>query len=294
MAFSFGMLHLSPGDIAVTIAGPDASPDTIEALRDELGLNRPIFVQFVSYIGQILSGDLGKSVLSKKPVVEEIMRSIGPTFQLVVAGMGWAVLTAIILGIVSALRSGTLMDRAIMVGALLGLSLPLFWVGLMLIWWLSYGWYLFPVSGWGGPIWTLNGLHHTALPAVTLGATLVGPVARVTRATVLEVLHEDYIRTARAKGLAERWVIYIHALRNSAVPIVTLLGLQFGYLMGGAVVTETIFSWPGMGRTAVMGILNQDFPLVQGIVLTISLSFISINLLVDLLYAIIDPRIRYT
>lgn len=294
MFFSFSMLYLTPGDPAVIIAGPDASPDTIEALREDLGLNRPVYVQFSDYLRKVLSGDLGKSIINREPVVGEIARAFGPTVQLLVAGMAWAVPTAILLGIASALRRGTLLDRAIMVCSLLGLSLPLFWVGLMLIWSLSFELLLFPVSGWGGPIWTLQGLHYTVLPAVTLGLTQMGSVARVTRTSVLEVLNQDYIRTARSKGLVERRVIFIHALRNAALPIVTLLGLQFGFLLGGAVVTETIFSWPGLGRVAVRAILNQDFPVVQGVVLTIALGYVAINLLVDLLYVVLDPRIRYT
>jgi ABC-type dipeptide/oligopeptide/nickel transport system permease component len=293
VAFSFFMLHLTPGDPAVTIAGPDAPRDAVEALREELGLTRPVHVQFIAYLAKILSGNLGHSIVSKRPVGEEIRRVLGATLQLVAAAMAWAVTVAIVLGVTSAVRPGTLVDKAVMVLGLLGLSLPIFWVGLMLMWWLSFRWQLFPISGWGGPIWTADGLYHTVLPAATLGANLVGSLARMTRATVLEVLRQDYIRTARAKGLVPRRVVYTHALRNAALPIVTLVGLQFGYLLGGAVVTETVFSWPGMGRTVVRAILSKDFPLVQGIVLTMALSFVTVNLLVDLLYAALDPRIRY-
>ncbi|MBI4277728.1 MAG: ABC transporter permease, partial [Armatimonadetes bacterium] len=234
------------------------------------------------------------SIVSKKAVGEEIRRVLGATLQLVAAAMAWAVTVAIVLGVTSAVRPGTLVDKAVMVLGLLGLSLPIFWVGLMLIWWLAFRWQMFPISGWGGPIWTAEGFYYTVLPAVTLGANLVGSLARMTRAQVLEVLRQDYIRTALAKGLVQRRVLYTHALRNAALPIVTLVGLQFGYLLGGAVVTETVFSWPGMGRTVVRAILSKDFPLVQGIVLTMALSFVTINLLVDLLYAALDPRIRYT
>jgi ABC-type dipeptide/oligopeptide/nickel transport system permease component len=175
----------------------------------------------------------------------------------------------------------------------MGLSLPIFWIGLMLIWALSFRWPLFPVSGWGGPIWTAGGVYFTALPAATLGVTLLGPLARMVRAAVLEVLRQDYVRTARAKGLAEWRVVYLHAMRNAALPVVTLVGLQFGYLLGGIVVTETIFSWPGMGRTVLHAILSKDFPMVQGIVFTMALTFVVVNLLVDLVYAALDPRIRY-
>ncbi|MDR7481152.1 MAG: ABC transporter permease [Armatimonadota bacterium] len=293
MVFSFSMLHLTPGDPAVIIAGPDAPRDAVEALREELGLTRPVYVQFAAYLTNVLSGNLGQSIVSKKPVAEEIRRVFGATLQLVVAAMAWAVSVAVVLGVTSAVHPGTWVDKVVMVTGLLGLSLPIFWIGLMLIWWLGFRWGVFPISGWGGPIWTAQGAYYTILPALTLGANLVGALARMTRATVLEVLRQDYIRTARAKGLAERRVVYLHALRNAALPIITLVGLQVGYLLGGAVVTETIFSWPGMGRTVVRAILSKDFPLVQGIVLTMALSFVTINLLVDLLYAALDPRIRY-
>ncbi len=293
MVFSFAMLHLSPGDPAITLAGADAPPEAVEAIRTQLGLDRPLQVQFLTYVGQVMSGNLGQSLVSRKTVGQEIVRVFGPTLQLVVAALTFAVTAALMLGVASAVWRGTLLDRLTTVAGVLGLSLPIFWVGLMLIWWLSFQWSLFPISGWGGPIWTLKGLHYTALPALTLGATLIGPLARMTRATLLEVLQQEYIRTARAKGLGEWRVIYLHALRNAALPIVTVIGLQFGYLLGGAVVTETIFGWPGMGRTAVLGILSRDFPLVQGIVIAMALSFVVVNLLVDVLYGVFDPRIRY-
>lgn len=293
MVLSFSMLHLTPGDPAVLIAGPDAPRDAVEALREQLGLNRPVWVQFGSYLSKVVSGDLGESLVSGKSVGEEIHRVFGPTLQLVVVAMAWAVTAALVLGVTAARFRGSFLDRVVTAAGLIGLSLPIFWVGLVLIWAFSFRWPLFPVSGWGGPLWTAQGLYFTLLPAVTLGATLIGPLARMTRATVLEVLQQDYVRTARAKGLVERRVVYVHVLRNAALPIVTLIGLQFGYLLGGVVVTETIFGWPGMGRTVVRAILAKDVPVVQGIVLTISLSFVLINLLVDLLYAVLDPRIRY-
>lgn len=293
MIVSFLMLHLAPGDPAVVIAGADATPEAVAAVRAQLGLDRPLPERFLTYLRKVVRGDLGHSLVSRKPVAEEIRRVFGPTLQLVVAALGFALATALVLGVASAVWRGTLIDRIATVAGVLGLSLPIFWVGLMLIWWLSFQWALFPVSGWGGPIWTLRGLHHTALPALTLGATLVGPLARMTRATLLEVLRQDYVRTARAKGLGEARVVGVHALRNAALPIITVVGLQLGYLLGGAVVTETIFGWPGMGRTAVLAILARDFPLVQGIVITGALTFVAVNLLVDLLYVRFDPRLRY-
>lgn len=293
MVLSFAMLHLAPGDPAVVVAGADAPPEAVEAIRRQLGLTRPVPVQFLGYLGQTVSGNFGHSLVSRKPVSEEIRRLLGPTLQLVVAALGFAVTAALVLGVASAVWRGTLLDRLATAAGVLGLSLPIFWVGLMLIWWLAFQWSLFPISGWGGPIWTARGFHYTILPALTLGATLIGPLARMTRATLLEVLGQEYIRTARAKGLAEPRVVYVHALRNAALPLITVVGLQFGYLLGGAVVTETIFGWPGMGRTAVLAILSRDFPIVQGIVVTVAVGFVAVNLLVDLLYAVFDPRIRY-
>ncbi len=293
MVLSFAMLHLTPGDPAVVVAGADAPPEAVEAIRRQLGLTRPLPVQFLSYLGQAVSGNFGHSLVSRKPVSEEIRRLLGPTLQLVVAALGFAVAAALGLGVASAVWRGTLLDRLATAAGVLGLSLPIFWVGLMLIWWLAFQWALFPISGWGGPIWTARGFHYTILPALTLGATLIGPLARMTRATLLEVLRQEYIRTARAKGLAEPRVVYVHALGNAALPLITVIGLQFGYLLGGAVVTETIFGWPGMGRTAVLAILSRDFPIVQGIVVTVAVGFVAVNLVVDLLYAVFDPRIRY-
>ncbi|MGH9650502.1 MAG: ABC transporter permease, partial [Terriglobales bacterium] len=203
MVLSFSMLHLTPGDPAVLIAGPDAPRDAVEALREQLGLNRPVWVQFGSYLSKVVSGDLGESLVSGKSVGEEIHRVFGPTLQLVVVAMAWAVTAALVLGVTAARFRGSFLDRVVTAAGLIGLSLPIFWVGLVLIWAFSFRWPLFPVSGWGGPLWTAQGLYFTLLPAVTLGATLIGPLARMTRATVLEVLLQDYVRTARAKGLVE-------------------------------------------------------------------------------------------
>lgn len=294
MVFSFAMVHLVPGDPAVVIAGADATPEALAAIRDQLGLDRPLLVQFAGYLAQLARGDLGQSLVSRKSVAAEIARVFPPTLQLVAVAIAFALAASLTLGVASAVWRGSLLDRLVTATGVLGLSLPVFWVGLMLIWWLSFTWGIFPISGWGGPVWTLRGLHYTVLPALTLAATLIGPLARMTRATLLETLRQDYVRTARAKGLAEARVVYVHALRNAALPIITVVGLQFGYLLGGAVVTETIFGWPGMGRTAVLAILARDFPMVQGIVITGALAFVVVNLLVDLLYAVFDPRIRYS
>ncbi|MGH7320791.1 MAG: ABC transporter permease [Candidatus Rokuibacteriota bacterium] len=293
MVFSFAMLHLAPGDPAVVIAGADASPEALAAIRAQLELDRPLHAQFLTYLGQLARGDLGHSLVSRKSVADEIRRVFGPTVQLVATALAFALIASLVLGVAAAVWRGSLLDRVATVVGVLGLSLPIFWVGLMLIWWLSFSWALFPISGWGGPIWTLRGLHATTLPALTLGATLIGPLARMIRTTLLEVLRQEYIRTARAKGLGEVRVVYLHALRNAALPVVTIIGLQVGYLLGGAVVTETVFGWPGLGRTAVLAILARDFPLVQGIVITGALTFVVVNLFVDLLYAVFDPRIRY-
>lgn len=205
----------------------------------------------------------------------------------------WSLLVAVPLGVVAAVKRRSAFDRLSMVLSLLGLSLAIFWIGLMAIWLFAFtlGW--LPVSGRGGPIWTVDGLRHLVLPALTLGGVQIPALARLTRSSLLEALGEDYVRTARAKGLADALVVLKHALRNALLPVVTLVGLQFAGLLGGAVVTETIFSWPGLGRLAVTAILTRDFPLVQGTILVAAVTFISVNLLVDLLYAVLDPRIKY-
>lgn len=291
LLLGFLLLQLVPGDVAQVIGGPQATPEVLEQIRQEMGLNRPLIVQFGLYIGRVLQGDLGYSMINNTPVISELADAIGPTAELMLACLIWSVPIGIALGTVAAVNRGRWIDRLIIAISVAGVSTPVFFIGLMLIMWLGYHWELFPFLGREGPIWTLQGLSYIALPAMTLGLTFIGPVARMTRTAALEVLNADYVRTARAKGLTERVVVIHHVLRNALIPVVTLIGLQAGFLLGGAVVTETIFSWPGVGRLAVGAILSRDLPMAQGSILVLAVSFIVINLAVDLLYGVLDPRV---
>ncbi|MEM6761832.1 MAG: ABC transporter permease [Pseudomonadota bacterium] len=287
----FALLQLVPGDPATVLAGPMATPDVVAAIRQDMGLDEPVVVQFVDYLGRVLQGDLGRSMISNKTVSSELGAAIGPTLELMFACLVWSIPLGMALGTIAAVFRGTLVDRAVVALSVAGVSLPIFFICLLLIQYLGVEWRLFPFLGRGGSLFTLEGLHHIVLPALSLGFIFIGPVARMTRTAVLEVLRLDHVRTARAKGLTERQVILRHGLRNALVPIVTLIGLQAGYLFGGAVVTETIFSWPGIGRLAVGAILSSDFPLAQGAILVLALGFILVNLLVDVAYAALDPRV---
>jgi ABC-type dipeptide/oligopeptide/nickel transport system permease component len=290
----FLILHLTPGDPALIIAGPTAPPEVVDNIRRQLGLDQPVFVQYWRYLTQALRGDLGRSILSQRAVSEEVGGAFVNTLELVIAARLWSIVVAIPIGLVAAVKRRSIFDKLSMVVALLGLSLPIFWIGLMAIWLLAFqlGW--FPISGRGGAPWTPEGLRHLVLPALTLGGIQIPALARLTRSSVLDALGQDYVRTARAKGLAERLVVAKHALKNAMLPVITIIGLQFAGLLGGAVVTETIFSWPGLGRLAVTAILTRDFPIVQGTILVAAVTFVTINLAVDVLYAVIDPRIKYT
>lgn len=293
MVLVFLILHLSPGDPAVTVAGPDAPPETIQAVRTELGLDKPLYVQFATYLKNVLTGDLGRSIRSREPVVSLIGKTFPNTVQLALAGVVVAVIISIPVGVVSAVRRNSWVDNASRFAAFLGVSMPVFAVGLLAMYLFAYKLRWLPLSGYGGPLFTLQGLRHLILPALTVSSFSIAVLTRLTRSSMLEVVGQDFIRTARAKGLAERSVIFKHALRNALLPVVTVLGIQFGALMGGAVVTETIFAWPGVGRLSINAILTRDFPVVQGVVLLVSTVFVLANLLVDLLYAAIDPRINY-
>ena len=286
----FCLMQVVPADPAAIIAGPDAKADTIAAIRLELGLDRPILVQFAEYIWRVVHGDLGRSIISNKMVIEEIASTMGPTLELMIAGMLFAIPIGMSLGTIAAVKRGTWLDRSIMAIAVAGVSMPIFFIGLILIQYVGYKWDLLPFLGRSGPVWA-GGLPNLILPSLTLGSVLIGPIARLTRTSVLEVLGADYVRTARAKGLRERVVIVHHALRNALIPVVTLIGLQAAFLLGGAVVTETMFSWPGVGRLAVGAIISSDFPTAQGAIMILALAFLLINLLVDVMYVYLDPRV---
>ena len=289
----FLVLQLVPGNPAQVIAGSDAPPETVKAIERELGLDRPLPEQYARYLGNVLRGDLGRSLRSKRPVLDDVMDALPNTIQLPLAAAIITPLIAIPLGVLAAARRGSAVDSALMLGSMLGITAPVFAIALALMWVFGYQLRVFPISGYGGPIWTPSGLRSVALPALTLAVGAVATMARLTRSAMLEVLGQDYVRTARAKGLREWVVLLRHGLRNAMLPIITVIGLQVAYLLSGAVVTETIFAWPGIGRLAVYAIQSRDFPVVQGTVLAISLTFVLVNLIVDILYAFIDPRIHY-
>ena len=292
----FMVLHLAPGDPAEVMLGANANKEDLDRLRTQLGLDQPLHVQYLHWIGQVVQGDLGRSLWMKRPVLGEVLERFKATLLLTGSALLLSTLGGIALGIASATRANSLLDRLSGLASLFGASMPVFWLGivLMVIFSLWLGW--LPASGMyapygGGGLGDL--LAHLVLPAVTLAAASVTIIARLTRATMLETLGQDYVRTARAKGLGERVVVWRHALKNALIPIVTVVGVQAGYLLGGAVLTETVFAWPGVGTLVVQGILARDMPLVQGGVLVIALSFVLVNLLVDMLYAWLDPRIKF-
>ncbi len=284
----FLMMHLIPGDPALAMlrGQPTVTEEDIERVRHQMGLDDPIPVQYLKYMGRVLQGDFGESVKAHRPVLTMIGEQAWPTIQLAVAAMVTAVVIGVVLGTISALRQNTWVDTLSMLVALFGVSMPSFWFGLILIYIFSLrlGW--FPVTGQGG--W-----ERLVLPAVALGMDFSAITARLVRSSLLEVLRQDYILTARAKGLREQVVISRHALRNALIAVITIIGLQFGYLLGGAVVIETVFARQGIGRLAITAILSKDFPLVQGIVLLAALVYVGVNLLVDLSYTLLDPRIHY-
>ena len=277
-------VELIPGDAVALMLGEHATPEAVARLRDYLGLDKPLLVRYVGYVGRVARGDLGRSIQQNRPVVDELADAWPATLELTCAARVISALAGVAAGVVSAVWPNSLFDGVARVGSLFGLSMPVFWTGLVLIvvfaLWLPW----LPVGGMGS-------LPHLVLPAVTLALPSLAMVARMTRSSVLEVLREDYVRTARAKGVAERLVVAKHALRNAAIPLVTIVGLEFGVLLGGAVITETIFAWPGVGRLAVDAIFSRDYPLVQAIVAMLATLFVLINLAMDLLYTYLDPRI---
>ncbi|TMI73168.1 MAG: ABC transporter permease [Bacillati bacterium ANGP1] len=283
---TFLMLHLTPGDPVTIMLGEFASASDVARLRSELGLDRPIVVQYLKFLGRAVRGDLGSSIRSRRPVAEEITERLPPTLVLALAAQVLAVCAGIIAGVTAAAARRPSVDSAIVAVTLVGLSMPTFWSGLLLI-------LLFSLTlGWL-PITESGGLRALILPSVTLAAPAAAVLARVTRASVLEVLRQDYVRTARAKGVSERLVVYRHALRNALIPVLTVAALQFAGLVAGAVIVESVFSRPGLGRLAVTAILSRDFPLAQGIVLVVASMYVFLNVGVDIVYGVLDPRIRY-
>jgi len=282
----FFMLRMLPGDPAQVLAGQMASPEDIELIRHQLGLDRPIHVQYAFFLGRLARFDLGRSARTQNPVTEEIWARLPNTMLLAVVAITLACLFGIPAGIISAVRPYTWIDYVVTSTAIFGISMPVFWLGLMLVVVFSVILQWLPAGGTG--TW-----RHVILPSFTLAAFVVAFIARMTRSSMIEVLSQDYTTTARSKGLKEQVVIIKHALKNALIPIITVVGLQFGLLLGGAVLTETVFAWPGVGRLIVDSILARDYPVIQGAILVFGLLYILVNLVVDLLYAYVDPRIRY-
>jgi peptide/nickel transport system permease protein len=292
--FVFLLLRLTPGDPAAVIAGENANAAQIEEIRAKLGLDRPLAMQFAVWIGRVLQGDLGESFFYKKTVLDLILERLEPTLMLSLCTIVLAVAIAVPLGVLAAYRHETWIDRATMAFSVLGFSVPVFVIGYMLIqvFALELGW--LPVQGYGRLSQGFGGfIERMILPSATLSVIYIALIARITRASILEVLGEDYIRTARAKGLSDAKVLRRHALRNAAVPIVTVVGIGIALLIGGAIVTESVYNIPGLGRLVVDAVLARDFPIIQAVILVFSVAYVVVNLVIDLAYTLFDPRIRY-
>lgn len=312
----FLFLHLIPGDPATIMLGDRASADQVETLRERMGLNEPLPLQYVTFLGNLLRLDLGRSIFTGFPIIEEIKIRWPATFELSLAAMLLAIALGIPLGVLAAVRKNSILDNVLMTGSLLGVSMPVYWLGLLLVYlfavnlqWLppsgrisiEGGMQFQPITGFFVLDALLQGnmqalkdiLAHLTLPALALSTIPLAILARITRSAMLDVLSQDYIRTARAKGLREFWVIGKHALKNAMLPVVTVIGLEFGTLLGGAILTETIFAWPGIGTWIYDGILARDYPVVQGGIIFVAIAFVLINLVVDLSYALLDPRVQF-
>jgi len=282
---TFILMYVIPGDPVVSMVGERYSEETVQRLREEMHLNDPVLVQFFHYVGNILQGDFGKSFITGEPVTVAIMEKFPNTMMLAIVAMFFAVLIGVSLGMISSISPGSFLDRGIMILALAGISAPVFWVGLILVLVVGVMLQWLPPTGYGG-------IEYIILPALTLGLRSAAYLARLTRSTMLEVLSQDYIRTARSKGLPE-WKVFIkHALPNTLIPVITVIGTDFGSYLSGAVLTESIFCWPGICRLALEAIFKRDFPVIQGTVLFMAVMFVMMNVIVDLLYGVIDPRIR--
>jgi peptide/nickel transport system permease protein len=282
----FGLIHLAPGDPARLMLYDTAPEEEVQAMRKTLGLDQPLYLQYWLFLSHAVRGDLGRSLYYKQPALRIILEHLPATAELTFAALLISLAVAVPMGIVSAVRRDSFWDYAGMLLATVGQATPVYWLGLMLILFFAVQLRILPTSGRGG-------IEHLILPSVALGAPLMALVTRMVRSGMLDILGEDYVRTARAKGLAERLIVLRHALRNIMIPLVTIVGLQFGALLGGAVITETVFAWPGVGRLVVTAITARDYPLVQAATLLISFYFVAINLLLDVLYVYIDPRIRF-
>ncbi len=285
LTISFLLMNVAPGDPVLAMVGDYYDESTLESLREELGLNEPLPIQYVHFIGNILSGDFGTSFMTNRPVVSDLLQKIPFTLQLAISAMCIATIFGVLLGIFSALKKGSIWDRLAIIVSLGGISAPVFWIALLLILWVGVHLQWLPPTGYGG-------LSFLVLPAIALGTRSMAMLARTSRAFMLDVLSEDYMRTARAKGLSETVVVLKHGLRNVLIPLITIVAMDFGSYLSGAVLTESIFGWPGVGRFALNAIMKRDFPVIQGTVLFMAIIFVCINILVDILYAWTDPRVR--
>jgi len=283
---TFSLVHLTPGDPAIMRAGEDATAEQVESIRESMGLNRPVHMQYLNWIGGLFRGDLGYSLQDGRPVFITLIRRLPATIQLVIASFIVSIGIGIPIGILSAVKQNTFADSFARIFALLGLSMPNFWIGLMLMLLFSYRLRLLPASGSGSML-------HLIMPAIALGLPAAGVITRLTRSSMLEVLKEDYIRTAQSKGLKNQTVIYKHALKNAMLPVITVIGIQLGSRLGGSVIIESVFAYPGIGRFAYLRLLARDYPMIMGNLLIFAFIFILINLLTDILYGFIEPRIRY-
>ncbi len=282
----FFVFQLIPGDPARAFLGPEATPDTVEQVRRDLGLDKPVVVQYVTYLRRLLQGNLGKSISTRRPVAVELGSPFRNTVNLSLASIVLATVAGVLLGTVAAVNQGKTWDHVATILALLGISIPVFWLGLLMMYFFSVNLHILPSAG--NDTW-----RHYFMPTVALSVFSLAFIARMTRSSLLEVIRQDYVRTARAKGVPEWMVVGYHALRNALLPVVIVVGLRFGYMLGGAVVTEQVFAWPGLGRLLVQAVGQRDIPLIQGILLLFAAAFVLVNLVVDLLYGFLDPQIRY-
>ncbi len=292
--FVFSLLYIAPGDPAVVIAGDQATPQDVERIRTALGLDRPFLERFAEWSWRILHGDLGTSMFTGMPVTQLIGQRLEPTLSLMVITLILSIVIAVPMGVVAAWKAGSWIDRVLMGFAVFGFSVPVFVVGYVLAYVFALELELLPVQGYtplSAGLWPW--FENLILPSIALGCVYIALIARITRASMLEVLQQDYIRTARAKGLGQRPILFLHALKNAAIPIVTVIGIGMALLIGGAVVTESVFAIPGLGRLTIDAILRRDYPVIQGIVLLFSFIYVLVNLIVDLIYTVLDPRIRY-
>ena len=281
----FSLLYITPGDPAAMMLGQNATPEAVAAMRSELGLDKPFLTQYFNYVGNLIQLDIGKSYVTKDSVAAQILNCIPKTLELAFVSICLAVIIGVPIGVISATKQYTTFDNITMVGALIGISMPVFWLGLLLILLFSVQWKILPSSGF-------TSWQQMILPAIAVSAQSIAGICRMTRSSMLDVIRQDYIRTVRAKGQTEYKIIVSHALRNALIPIVTVIGIQFGALLGGAIMVETIFAIPGVGRLMIDAIKQRDYPVVQGVVLFVAVGFSLLNLMIDVVYAFIDPKIR--